>query len=227
VQAAKRLAEHGHNKLSPPPERPEWLKYLLQYTNPLLFLLIIAAALTFVAYGIQQPKDSANIILGVVLVGVVFVLASAQYLNERAAGSVAAQLRNLLPSEALVVRDGSEARVHAADLVVGDVLHMTIGTRVPADAKVIVSRDFKLDFSSLTGAPPWPPARVPAGAAVWVSAARACALCCRCNLGRTCMLVWPTQVTLQETLAVDVRRVLCRRVRPSRDDNVIGRRQGA
>jgi Cation transporter/ATPase, N-terminus len=53
LQAAIRLTENGPNKLSPPKEKPEWLKYLLQYTNPLLALLIVAGVLTFVAYGIQ------------------------------------------------------------------------------------------------------------------------------------------------------------------------------
>ena len=152
LQAAKRLEANGANKLSPPPEKPEWLKYLLQYTNPLLFLLIIAAVLTFVAYGIQSPKDKSNIILGVVLFLTIILLATTQYLNERAAGSVAAQLKNLLPSVAQVIRDGKEISINATDLVVGDYLHMTIGSRVPADVKVLVSKDLKLDFSSLTGA---------------------------------------------------------------------------
>lgn len=152
MQAAERLEANGPNKLSPPSERPEWLKYLLQYTNPLLALLIIAAILTFVAYGIQENKDQANIILGAVLFFTIFLLATTQYFNERAAGSVAAQLRNLLPSVAQVIRDGKEIQTNAADLVLGDILHLTIGTRVPADVKVIVSKDLKLDFSSLTGA---------------------------------------------------------------------------
>ena len=152
MQAAERLEANGPNKLSPPPEKPEWQKYLLQYTNPLLFLLIIAATLTFVAYGIQTDKDTSNIILGVVLFLTIFLLGTTQYLNERAAGSVAAQLRNLLPSVAQAIRDGKEVQMNAADLVLGDILHLTIGTRVPADVKVIVSKDLKLDFSSLTGA---------------------------------------------------------------------------
>jgi P-type E1-E2 ATPase len=76
-----------------------------------------------------------------------------RYLNERAAGNVAAQLRSLLPSVAQVIRDGKETSINAADLVAGDFLHMTIGSRVPADVKVVVSKDLKLDFSSLTGAP--------------------------------------------------------------------------
>ena len=153
LQAKTRLEANGENKLSPPPERPEWLKYLLQYTNPLLFLLIIAATLTFIAYAIQDPKDNSNIILGVVLFLTIFLLATTQYMNERAAGSVAAQLKNLLPSNAQVIRDGKEMSINATELVVGDYLHMTIGSRVPADVKVHVSKDLKLDFSSLTGAP--------------------------------------------------------------------------
>jgi P-type Ca2+ transporter type 2C len=78
LQAARRLEADGPNKLSPPPQRPEWLKYVLQYTNPLLMLLIIAAVLTFIAYGIQTPRDSANIILAVVLFVTVALLATTQ-----------------------------------------------------------------------------------------------------------------------------------------------------
>lgn len=99
----------------------------------------------------QDPKDDSNIILGVVLFLVIILLATTQYMNERAAGSVAAQLRNLLPSNANVIRDGKEIQLNAVDLVVGDIVHMTIGSRVPADIKVLESRDLKLDFSALTG----------------------------------------------------------------------------
>jgi magnesium-transporting ATPase (P-type) len=53
IQAASRLEINGPNRLSPPKDKPEWLKYLLQYTNPLLAVLIVAGVLTFVAYGIQ------------------------------------------------------------------------------------------------------------------------------------------------------------------------------
>lgn len=100
---------------------------------------------------LQDPKDDSNIILGVVLFLVIILLATTQYLNERAAGSVAAQLRNLLPSNANVIRDGKESQLNAVDLVVGDIVHMTIGSRVPADIKVLENRDLKLDFSALTG----------------------------------------------------------------------------
>jgi sodium/potassium-transporting ATPase subunit alpha len=153
MQAAKRLEANGPNRLSPPSELPEWLKLLLQFTNPLLALLLVAAALAFVAYAIDTPRDRSNIILGCLLFITIALLGTTQYLNERAAGSVAAQLRNLLPSNALVRRDGREMSLPATELVVGDVVHLTIGTRVPADLKIIQVKDLKLDFSSLTGTP--------------------------------------------------------------------------
>ena len=99
----------------------------------------------------QDPRDSTNIILGVVLLLVIFMLGTSQYFDERAAGNVAAQLRSLLPSNANVIRDGKEITLPAPDLVAGDVIHLVLGSRVPADIKVIQSKDLKLDFSSLTG----------------------------------------------------------------------------
>lgn len=100
---------------------------------------------------LQEKKDPSNIILGVVLLLVIFMLGTTQYFNERAAGNVAAQLRSLLPSNANVIRDGKEFSLAAPELVTGDIVHMTLGSRVAADIKVIQSKDLKLDFSSLTG----------------------------------------------------------------------------
>ena len=97
VQGAKRLEADGPNKLSPPPDKPEWLKYLLQFANPLLAILIVASVLSFVAYGVQTPRDVSNVILGAVLLGMIFLLATTQYLNDRAASGVAKQLSSMLP----------------------------------------------------------------------------------------------------------------------------------
>ena len=79
------------------------------------------------------------------------MLGTSEYFDQRAAGNVAAQLRTLLPSNALVVRDGKEITLPASDVVLGDVVHLVLGSRVPADLKVIQTKDLKLDFSSLTG----------------------------------------------------------------------------
>lgn len=100
---------------------------------------------------IQTPKDNTHIILGVVLVLVIIMLGTSEYFDQRAAGNVAAQLRSLLPSNALVVRDGKEITLPATDVVTGDIVHLVLGSRVPADIKVIQTKDLKLDFSSLTG----------------------------------------------------------------------------
>lgn len=99
----------------------------------------------------QTPKDKTHVILGVVLFLVIIMLGTSEYFDQRAAGNVAAQLRSLLPSNALVVRDGKEVTLPASDVVAGDVVHLVLGSRVPADLKVIQTKDLKLDFSSLTG----------------------------------------------------------------------------
>ena len=74
-----------------------------------------------------------------------------QYSNERKAGKDSDSLRSLLPANCNVVREGEEFQIPASQLVVGDIVRLLIGTRVPADMKVIDTKDLKLDFSSLTG----------------------------------------------------------------------------
>ena len=74
-----------------------------------------------------------------------------QYSNERKAGKDSDSLRSLLPANCNVVREGEEFQIPASELVLGGVVRLLIGTRVPADMKVIDTKDLKLDFSSLTG----------------------------------------------------------------------------
>ena len=75
-EAAKRLSANGPNALTPPKKTPEWIKYLKQYTNPLLMLIVVASALSFAAYIIQDPKDLANLYIGGTLALCTFLLAN-------------------------------------------------------------------------------------------------------------------------------------------------------
>lgn len=78
----------GRNALTPPKTTPEILKLLLQFTNPLLLMLMLACVLTFLVYGIQQPRDVENLILASVMAFVILVLAFTSYWQERSAGNV-------------------------------------------------------------------------------------------------------------------------------------------
>jgi magnesium-transporting ATPase (P-type) len=81
-------AKYGRNALTPPKTTPEALKVLRQFANPLLLMLLLACALTFLVYGIQSPRERDNLILASVMAVVVVVLALTSYWQERSAGNV-------------------------------------------------------------------------------------------------------------------------------------------
>ncbi len=72
-------------------------------------------------------------------------------MQELATSRVTNAFKNLLPSNALVIRDGNESSVPAPELVIGDVIRIRTGTRIPADVRLIHVSDFKVEMSSLTG----------------------------------------------------------------------------
>jgi magnesium-transporting ATPase (P-type) len=76
------------NQLTPPKTTPEIIKFLLQFTNPLMALLLVAGALTFMAYGIQSPRDKNNAILAAALIIVVTLTCIMSYLQERSASNL-------------------------------------------------------------------------------------------------------------------------------------------
>lgn len=80
--------KYGLNRLTPPKEQPEIVKFLLQFTNPLMALLLIAGALTFMAYALQTPRDRNNAILAAALIIVVTLTCIMSYFQERSASNV-------------------------------------------------------------------------------------------------------------------------------------------
>jgi magnesium-transporting ATPase (P-type) len=80
--------KYGRNAMTPPHRTPEWVKVLQQFANPLLLMLSLACALTFMVYGVQQPRNPDNVILATVMGAVVVVLALTSYWQERSAGNV-------------------------------------------------------------------------------------------------------------------------------------------
>ena len=118
-------------------------------------LLWIGAILCFVAYAITEatyddaPKD--NLWLGVVLAVVVFLTGCFSYFQESKSSRIMESFKNMVPPLAVVIRNGERKSVKAADLVVGDIVEVKFGDRVPADIRVLKAMSFKVDNSSLTG----------------------------------------------------------------------------
>ncbi|NUU07595.1 cation-transporting P-type ATPase [Leifsonia sp. C5G2] len=140
-EAARRLTIHGPNTL-PTGRRASWLRELVrQFTHPLALLLWVAAALAWVA---------GTPVLCWAILAVIVINAIVAYLQGRQAERAIEALSRYLPQQATVVRDGVASEVPAVDLVPGDVILVTEGDRVSADARLIEG-SVEMDLSTLTG----------------------------------------------------------------------------
>ncbi len=142
VDAARRLDEQGLNVLPEAKKVPLSRKALAQLRNLFNVLLIIAALLSFATSSPQMGFA----ILGVVLVAILFSL----FQEHRAERAVEA-LRQLVPDEAKVLRDGDTKKIPVSYVTTGDVLNLEEGDKVPADARLITAFELDVDNSTLTG----------------------------------------------------------------------------
>ncbi|MGZ5311290.1 MAG: cation-translocating P-type ATPase [Solirubrobacterales bacterium] len=140
-EAARRLEQRGPNEIRRREQRSRLSDLAHQFTHPLALLLWMAAILAFVA-GIAPV---AIAIVVVIVVNAVFA-----YAQERQAERAVEALAAYLPSEARVLRDGVERRVATTEIVPGDVLLVSEGDRISADARLL-SGAVELDLSALTG----------------------------------------------------------------------------
>lgn len=148
--AKMRLEKDGPNVLSPPKVTPWYVKLLLQFTNFFAILLIAASILCFVGYALDSSSKD-NLYLGIVLALVVLITAIFTFFQEFKSEKTMEKFKNFLPPTALVHRDGALAEVNASELVVGDVIHVKLGDKIPADIRIVSTQKLKVDNSSLTG----------------------------------------------------------------------------
>ncbi|MET9392955.1 HAD-IC family P-type ATPase [Streptomyces sp. NPDC006624] len=141
-EAEERLAAVGPNRLAEPARRPEWLKFLDQFRNWLIGILLIAAV---VAAALGDFRDA------VVITVVLQINAVLGYLQERRAERSLEALRRMLVPTARVRRDGVEERIEAAALVPGDMVLLEAGDRVPADGRLTVAESVEVAEAALTG----------------------------------------------------------------------------
>ncbi|XP_066156506.1 sodium/potassium-transporting ATPase subunit alpha-like isoform X1 [Euwallacea fornicatus] len=154
-QAAAVLTKTGPNVLTPSHKTPEYIKFIRTLTHGFSLLLWIGAALCFTACLIrklsQNETDTDNLILGIVLVVVVVVTGCFMYSQEHKSQKIMESFANMVPPKATVIRGGEIMSIVSKDLVVGDLVDMKFGDRIPADIRIIQSNGFKVDNSALTG----------------------------------------------------------------------------
>jgi len=162
--AKARLERDGPNELTPPATTPEWVKFCQQLFGGFSTLLWIGAILCFIAYFLESRTNpnamKDNLYLGIVLATVVIITGVFSYLQERKASNIMDSFKNMVPDQANVIRDGKCQTVLARELVIGDVVQVKGGDRIPADIRIIEASGMKVDNSSLTGESE-PQARLP------------------------------------------------------------------
>ena len=137
-----RQKESGPNRVTARRGTPAWLRFLRQFNQPLVYILLVAVGVT--AF-LGEWVDSS------VIFGVVFINAIVGFLQEAKAEKAIAALAKMVPTETNVRRDGRKLRVHSEQLVPGDVVLLQSGDRVPADLRLFHVRNLHADESALTG----------------------------------------------------------------------------
>uniref|UniRef100_A0A8C6XX32 Sodium/potassium-transporting ATPase subunit alpha n=1 Tax=Naja naja TaxID=35670 RepID=A0A8C6XX32_NAJNA len=154
-KAQEILARDGPNALTPPPTTPEWVKFCRQLFGGFSILLWIGAILCFLTYGIlagtEEDPSRDNLYLGIVLAAVVIITGCFSYYQEAKSSKIMESFKNMVPQQALVIREGEKMQLNAEDVVVGDLVEVKGGDQVPADLRIISAHGCKVDNSSLTG----------------------------------------------------------------------------
>jgi Ca2+-transporting ATPase len=140
--AADRLAHFGENRLAEAQPRPLWLKFLDQFKNFLVIVLLFAAAL---AWTIGEMKDAVVILLVVVL------NAGLGFYQEYRAERTLAALKGMLAAHARVRRAGQVQEIEAVFLVPGDIVLLEAGDRIPADGRLLAAHNLEVEEAALTG----------------------------------------------------------------------------
>jgi len=137
-----RREQFGPNQITERKGRGPLLRFLLQFHQPLVYILLAAAG---IALAFKGAVD-AGVIFGVVLVNAIVGFAQ----EAKALRSIASLARNL-QSMATVIRAGKKQQIPAEELVPGDIVLLQAGDRVPADLRLFACRDLRIDESALTG----------------------------------------------------------------------------
>ncbi len=141
-EVARRQKEFGANRVTARRGTPAWLKFLKQFNQPLVYILIAAVGVT--AF-LGEWVDS-SVILSVVVINAIF-----GFLQEAKAEKAIEALARMVQTETTVRRDGRTQRVHSEGLVPGDVVLLQAGDRVPADLRLVQIKRLQVDESALTG----------------------------------------------------------------------------
>src|SRR5688572_26934479 len=148
-EARARLKRYGRNELTAEKPLPAWRKFLAQFQDTLVILLLVATAIS-TGLWLYEP-ETALPYEAIAIFAVVLLNAAMGYIQESRAESAVAALKQMAAAHAKVIRAGERRTVAAAAVVPGDMILIEEGDIVPADARVIHSTSLKTAEAALTG----------------------------------------------------------------------------
>lgn len=149
AEAAKRLAEAGPNELRSTKRNPLWRRIVAQFANPLILLLLVAVAISFIAWVLEGTEGLP--IDAIVILAIIVLNAALGLIQEARAESAVAALSVMTRAQSTVLRDGVRVTVPSAELVPGDILVLAEGDQVGADGRLFRASALRVAEASLTG----------------------------------------------------------------------------
>jgi Ca2+-transporting ATPase len=148
-EVQSRLQQHGRNELVAEKPLPAWRRFLAQFQDVLVMLLLAATAISAGLWAYE--RDAALPYEAIAIFAVVLLNATMGYVQESRAEAAVAALRAMSAADATVIRDGERRSIPATDIVPGDIMVIEEGDTIPADGRVVASTALQTAEAALTG----------------------------------------------------------------------------
>ena len=148
AEAQKRLASVGPNKLDEEEKTPLWKRFFEQMADPMVIMLLVAAAISVITGFIQGEPEWAD---AVIILSVVILNSVLGVVQEAKSEQALEALQEMSAAQSKVIRDGKMSHMPSSELVPGDVVLLEAGDSVPADCRVLESASMKIEEAALTG----------------------------------------------------------------------------
>ena len=142
---------YGENKLTKVKEVPLWKKIYESIVNPFTVILLVIAVISLITNVILAKPGEEDPTTSIIIVVLVLISGGIRFVQELKSDKAASNLSSLIVNTATVIRDEIQQEIPIEELVVGDVIKLSAGDMLPADALLLETRDFFIQQSSLTG----------------------------------------------------------------------------
>jgi len=153
-KAKENLVKYGKNKMTQKRKNPvlKVIGYFFTGFCPLIFIAACVCILAWQPIGSINGKtpDTTSLALGIMLIIVIFIQAGFTAFQDWSSSQVMKSIKNMMPTEAIVIRNGNEMKIHVEELVIGDLVLLIYGSKVPADIRLVQTNDLKFDKSMVS-----------------------------------------------------------------------------